>query len=245
MKLLPRLVLGVSFVLAVAGCGSAEPAGDPPASTSATAATATVPPSAPATSTGAVATDDAAAVRAAFDTYKKAALAKDGESAVAVMAAPIFSFYDETRRDALSATKAQLTSRPVTRQLTAYILRAEVAPGVLRTGSVEQILRVAFEKGLVGEDGIRNLDLGKVEVDGDRASGAAVVQGQTAPLSLAFLREDGRWKIDIKPLLDVADTTFTNQAKQQGVSPSALVDQVLLAKYGREKAQRLYTPLGR
>lgn len=67
--------------------------------------------------------------------------------------------------------------------------------------------------------------------------------GQVAPFEFAFLREDGTWKVDIEPLLGIADEAFRAQADQQGVSTDELVGAVLVSRYGPEEADALRDPL--
>jgi len=221
MNRLARLLLCLPLLLAV-GCG-----GEPQAAAPKSAAA------------------DTAEVKASFDTYVKAALGKDGVTARSVLASPIKSFYEQTRELALTATDEQLRALPPGQELTTFVLRAELAPDLLRGGTVDQILEAAFNQGLVGEQGISGLGLGTIEVNGDKASAAITSQGQTAPFKLGFLREDGRWKVDIMPLISVADDSFRGVAKQQGLTVEALIDNMMVQKYGAEKAAALHEPIGR
>ena len=206
--------------LLVAGCGSSDGGG----STSA-------------------APDDTGAVHKAFETYTKAALAKDGATAQGVLADTVSKYYDDARKLALTAGDEQLAGISSTQRLTVYVLRAEVEPAVLRSGSPADLLKISFDKGLVGEDGIAELALGKVNVTGDKASAQAVVGGQEAPYTVDFIREQGVWKVDIAPLMTLADEGFTEAAKQQGTTVNAMIDGVLVTKYGPEKAAALHQPV--
>ena len=145
-------------------------------------------------------------MRAAFDAYTKAALARDGATASSLVASPVLEFYDQARDAALTGTAAQVRRLPVSQQLTVYSMRGELDPAVLRRSSPEELVEAAVDKGLVGEQGIRNLELGDVDVDGDRASAEVAAGGRTAPFRFMFLREGGQWKIDLLPLLKIATT---------------------------------------
>ncbi len=187
--------------------------------------------------------DDTAAVHKAFETYTKAALAKDGAAAQGVLAGTVSTYYDDARKLALTGTDAQLTAIPPTQRLTVYVLRAEVEPAVLRDGKPEDLLRTSFDKGLVGENGIADLALGKVTVTGDTAVAPAVIGGQDAPYEVEFIRERGAWKVDIVPLMELADEGFTEAAKQQGTTIDSMIDGILVSKYGQEKAAVLHQPV--
>ncbi|HEX6345662.1 hypothetical protein [Umezawaea sp.] len=219
MTWLIRFVLCVPLLLA--GCGSSDTGGAP---TSA-------------------AQDDTGAVHRAFETYTKAALAKDGATAQGVLADTVATYYDDARKLALTATDDQLTGITSTQRLTVYVLRAEVEPALLRDGSPADLLRTSFDKGLVGEDGISDLALGKVNVTGDKASAQAVIGGREAPYTVDFVREQGVWKVDIAPLMTLADEGFTAAAEKQGTTVDALIDTVLVSKYGPEKAAALHRPV--
>ena len=98
---------GLALVLLLTGCGGSD------ADRSAAA------PSASAVS----AADEEAAVRAAFKEYGDAALAKDGEGAVAVLATSVFGFYDQARDAALDASAEQVRGLPVGERLTVLVMR--------------------------------------------------------------------------------------------------------------------------
>ncbi|MEU7481726.1 hypothetical protein AB0A63_37520 [Lentzea sp. NPDC042327] len=220
-----------ALCLLVAACGTPAPATAP---TAASGSTSTRPSA-----------DESAAVRAAFETYQKAVLAKDGAAAVSVLAGPIFDVYENYRTLALTATEQQLATSLLSVRLAVYVMRGALDPAVLRTASSKDVVKAAVDRGLVGEQGVSNLAVGEVEVDGDKASTEVIARGQQAPYRFEFAREDGAWKIDLRPLLDLADTGLAEVAKQRNLTPEQLLDQTLVAMYGPAKATELRKPLGR
>lgn len=203
------------------------------------------PTSAPGSTTTQAPVDESPAVRAAFKTYTEAALAKDGTTAVSVLANPIFDVYENYRTLALTADEQQLSSSPISDRLTVYVMRGGMDPSTLRTGSSKDIVKASVDKGLVGEKGISNLELGVIETNGDKASAEVISRGQKAPLRFQFAREDGTWKIDLRPLLELAGPAFAEAAKQRNMTPEQMVDQTLVAMYGPAKAAEVRKPLGR
>lgn len=219
MNRLVRLALCLPLLVAAVGCGAqTRPAAPTPA--------------------------DTAEVKAAFDTYVKAAVGKDGATARAVLASPILDFYERARGLALTGTDEQLRALPPGQGLTTFVLRAELAPDLLRTGTVDQILEAAINQGLVGEQGISALGLGAIAIEGDKAAAVITSQGKTAPFKMGFLREGGRWKVDIVPLVSVTDDSFRAVAEKQGLTVEAMIDKLMVQKYGPEKAATLHQPVG-
>jgi hypothetical protein len=146
---------------------------------------------------------------------------------------------------ALTATEQQLSSSPLSERLAVYTMRAVLDPSTLRAASSRDVVKSAFDKGLVGEKGLANLELGAIETDGDKASAEAISRGQKSTLRFQFTREDGTWKIDLRPLLELTDQAFAEAAKQRNMTPEQMVDQTLLAMYGPAKAAEVRKPLGR
>lgn len=203
-------------------------------------------PAARTTSTSTSPSADEAAVRLAFDRYKDAALAGDGAAAAAALADTTASFYDEARNAALTATKRELASLPPVQRLTALVMRGTLASDTLRSSSPEGLLVAAVDAGLIGEQGVKNVEIGEVTVSGDTATASAVVGGSSTPVELAFTQEGGEWKFDLLPLLEVARAGFEGAAQQQGVSVDQLVETLLTQRFGQEKYVELVNrPVGR
>jgi hypothetical protein len=227
MKLLALVVLCVPLL--IAGCGSPAPtAGSSPTSSPAPSAV-----------------DETAAVHAAFDTYAKAALAKDGATAEGALADTIAVYYDDVRKQALTGTEETVGALPPAQRMTVYILRAEIEPAVLRDSKPADLVRLSVDKGLVGEQGISNLSLGKVTATGDKAEAEILSGGKVAPFTMKFLREEGAWKLDLAPLMAMADDALTAAAQQQGTTADAMIGTILETKYGAARVAELRQPLER
>lgn len=222
-----RLIV-VALCLFAAACGTSAP-------------TSTSTPASTATSTS---VDESPAVRAAYEKYTKAALAKDGATGVSVLADPIFDTYDGFRKLALTATEQELADVPLGKRAAVYTLRGSMDAASLRTASSKDLVKAAIDKGLVGEKGIGNIELGKITVSGDTASAEVVARGQVAPYKFRFVRADGTWKLDLQPLLDLTDSAFEAVAKQQNLTPEQFLDQVLTQMYGPAKAAEVRKPIG-
>jgi hypothetical protein len=230
---IPRRLLptGLALGLLLAGCGDAA-SDRPSAGTSAAAG-----PSAEA--------DQAPLVVEAFEEYKAAALAADGSAAVRRLADTADAFYDSARNSALTATDAALRQEPVSTQLTVLFMRGSLDAALLRAGTPEELVVAAVDAGLVGEAGLTKLVIEDVVVEGDTANAAVLVDGKKAPFRMTFLRQEGRWTLDLLPVIRLGDEGFRMVAQQQGIAVDQLVDATLAQKYGKAKAAGLRKPLGR
>ncbi len=64
--------------------------------------------------------------------------------------------------------------------------------------------RIADEK-LLSPHEVEAIDLGRVSINGNRASAELYYQGTLTALRLPFVKEDGNWKIDIMAILPYAE----------------------------------------
>lgn len=213
-----RLIV-VSLCLLAAACGTPAPA--------------------PATSS----TTDESLARAAFETYKKAGMAKDGDTAVTVLAGSVFEIYDDARKLALTGTEQEVAVVPLSRRGFVYALRRDVDAATLRTASPRDLAKIGVENGLVNEQSA-TVTVGAVTVQGDTASAEVLVQGEVAPYRYAFVREEGAWKFDLRPMLDLTDKTMADIAAQRNLTPDQLFEQTMVAKYGAAKVAELHKPVG-
>jgi hypothetical protein len=227
VKLLAPVALCVPLL--VAGCGSPAPAGGPAPSTT--------------TRVTSSSEDEISAVRAAFDSYTKAALAKNGIAAEDLLAETIGGYYETARKMALTGSTEQVAALPLAQRLTVYVLRGKMDAAMLRGSTSADVVRAAFDLGLISENGVSKLALGEVAVDGGTASAAMTSNGKVGPYKMRFLKENGRWKVDLLPMLTMADETFAGLAEQQGVTPDELIDQLLVSMFGQEKALVVQQPL--
>ncbi|NUT49790.1 MAG: hypothetical protein HOV94_21140 [Saccharothrix sp.] len=131
----------------------------------------------------------------------------------------------------------------ITSMLLVYMLRAEFDAAGLRGMSGEQLVSAAVERGLVNEDSLDIVDLGTVVVDGDTAKAEMTSRGKSAGVELPFDKEDGSWRFDFRPLMDVAGEALKTVAGQRGMTVEQLVDTTLGSLYGAERVPELKKPL--
>jgi len=71
--------------------------------------------------------------------------------------------------------------------------------------TLELLLQTIMEKRLVDPRDIQELDLGRIDVNGDHATAELYCQGSRLALGLPFIQEGKDWKIDILALLPYAE----------------------------------------
>ncbi|MEV6237825.1 hypothetical protein [Lentzea sp. NPDC051838] len=188
--------------------------------------------------------DDSQAISAAFETFSKAALARDGATAASLLSSSTFSTYDEIRKVALTGTEQQVATLVPSGQIFTYTMRGDLDPAVLRTASPHDLVKAALDRGLVSEDTISAITLGGLTVNDGKALGKVRVARAQTTVFLSFLREDGAWKVELPSLFDFTNATLGATAKEKNLTHVQVIDEMLIAKYGPEKAAEVRKPIG-
>jgi hypothetical protein len=189
--------------------------------------------------------EDEEAVRATFDGYRQALLDGDGERAAGLVTAGTVEYFEETRRLALEAPEAELRDRSLVDQLQVLTMRQQVPARVLRSTDGQELFAYSVQEGLVATEELRDLGIGEVTVDGDRATAEALSGGEkVALLRWQFAREDGRWKIDVTSLFSFVKTALERSAEDAGMSTEELILRSLEIASGKPVPPDIWEPLG-
>jgi hypothetical protein len=74
---------------------------------------------------------------------------------------------------------------------------------------------------------IREIDLGSVSINGDRASAEVYYEGMLTALRLPFVKEGNTWEIDVMALLPYAEVLMRVDRAIKGETQSEQVDQLV------------------
>jgi hypothetical protein len=168
-----------------------------------------------------------AAVRAAFEAYRAALLARDGDAALLHVSEATFEYYGEVQRLALYATADEVRARPLPDQLYVLMLRTRIPTERLRAMTPRELFAHGVVQGWIGEESTRTMQVGRIFVDGGRASAPVLQEGRPSPLNLHFVRQDGAWRWDMLGVIQLMDPLFRQLAEAGGATPEALLLQVV------------------
>jgi hypothetical protein len=188
--------------------------------------------------------DPVQAVRTDYASYAKAVAAKDGATSAGLVARATLDYYAGLRDLALTADRAALAKERVVDQLAVLSMRANIPAGTLRGADPRGVVSAAVQDQVISTGGAGATSLQQVRVDGDSATASLGIAGGAQQVPMRFRLEGGTWKVDLTSLLEPAETALQNAQKQQGLTSDALLSQVMTTRYGAEKAQRLWNPLG-
>jgi len=182
--------------------------------------------------TGALAANEAAAVRQSFHGLKTALLQNRGEDAAGLVSQSTLALTERARDLALYGTQAELEAQPTAILVAALSLRQSIRPDELRSMPAHDLVAHVVNTDLTRDGPVAAIDIGGVRVDQGTAL-ADVVSNRPFPVSqLRFNKEQGVWKLDLR---DVAygDTAIDRVARRlaggSAAGQQALRNEMILA----------------
>jgi hypothetical protein len=170
-------------------------------------------------------------VAAAFEGYRQAVLEGRGAAAGVLVSADSRAFYDVARLAALDADGPDLDHLTMTEGLLALRLRAALKPDQLRGLDGGGVIAATAARGMIGV-GTGGIRLAPAEIYGDHAV-AEQLDGAGHPTGVwwRFVREDGAWRINLRPSLEAGDALLQARLQASGLSRADFLKQ--LATNGR------------
>ena len=182
-------------------------------------------------------------VKESFLTYKTAILEADGAAAAKVVTQNSRAYFRSLAEQALTLDRAGLHEIHLTDRLYAMLLRHNLDRTQLQQMSGGQVVSYAVDHGWIGRNGVSQLRLGHYEVEGDHASGTILrPDGLKSSFKMEFVKEGGRWLLDLVALMDLTRTAFEFAVQQSGLSEDEFVFLMLEQGTGRKPGPEIWNP---
>lgn len=185
---------------------------------------------------------EAAAVRRGFAVYEAALRSRDGAGAVGAVTANSLAYYDRIRKLALSGTRDELAALDGTERMLVLGMRRDAPLELLTEASAGGLVAHAVSEGLISDRGAVKTELGEVEVDGDVALAAIVVDGTPTEGRLRFVREDDVWKFDLEYAMRTSFGLIAVLAERTGLSEDEVIFRLMAQGGAGEPGPEIWTP---
>lgn len=162
---------------------------------------------------------DEAAIHDSFRALQAACVARDGTRAHELFATATREHWVYVKGLALHADKTTLRRESMVVQLAVLVLRAQAGFETLESLDEVGMIQYALNNNLLGNQMIVGNALRDLEIDGDHAKSGAYYEanGQELELRYGFVREDGKWRVDLKPAYEIANEIFAAKRSAHGV----------------------------
>ena len=182
-------------------------------------------------------------VKESFKAYKAAILASDGEAAAQVVTQSSRDYFRRLADQALNLDRDGLHKIYLSDRLYALLLRHSLQRARLESMSGREVVSYAVDEGWIGKEGAEQLQLGNYQVDGDHAAGTILrPDGGETTFKMEFVREGGRWRLDLVALMDLTRTAFEYSVRQSGLSEDEFVMLMLEYSTGRKPDPGIWSP---
>lgn len=166
------------------------------------------------------------AVVAVFDQARTALERKDGAAVVPLLSHGSIGKL-EAIRDAARGGESGISRMQPAEKFAAMGLRHYVKPAELRRMSLAQLADHGIRQKWLGPNVLAGAALGPVRVRGDHASALLMVDNRPALVPADFVREGGRWRIDLGNVFTYGSALLTTGAAIAGKSDEAFIADLL------------------
>jgi len=182
-------------------------------------------------------------VQESFLAYKTAILASDGEAVAELVTQESRDHYRKLAAQALPLDREALHKIHLSDRLNAMLLRHSLKPEQLESMSGGAVVSYAVDRGWIDRGGADQLQLGHYQVNGDHASGSILrPDGEASPFKMEFVKEEGRWLLDLVALMNLTRAAFDFAVQQSGLSEDDFVILMLEAGTGRKPGPDIWSP---
>ncbi len=173
--------------------------------------------------------EEQARVAQAFESWKQAVIDHHADQAMAYIPHHVDDYLTTLNASpvAATATATAPSDYPGVDLLLRRALAAKVPPDLRARLTLAALLQRIADRDLFNPRDLREVTLGPVSVDGNRASAEVYYDGVLTAVRLSFLKEDDAWKIDVMSILPYAEPLSRPDRETNDQTEEHQVDQLV------------------
>jgi hypothetical protein len=174
--------------------------------------------------------NEQAEVMGAFNSWKDAVINHQTDQAMVYIPRHVDDYLKTLNAGAGSivpAGNAPPSASPGVDLLLRTALIKKVPPDLRSHLTLRILLQRIADRHLFNPRDVRQIDLGAIWIDGNRANAEVYYQGTLTALRLPFLKEEDGWKIDVMALLPYAEVLMRVDRAIKGETETQQVDQLV------------------
>jgi len=184
-----------------------------------------------------------AAIAASLAAYQAALSAGRGTEAAEQVSSDTVAYYEHIREQALHGSEQAVRADSLFDRINILTMRHYMGAAELESLDGRGLIARAIDLGLVDKNSTGALELGEVEVTGDEATAVYLYRGQPTPYRLHFVREEGRWRVDLLSFMRIGEPALKAVADKAGVPEDQFILDLLQQVSGRAPADDIWQPL--
>jgi len=172
-------------------------------------------------------TNEQVQVTRAFESWKNAMINHQTDQAMACIPRHVDVYLNALNSGAGTSAPAAPSPSPGVDLLLRTALEKKVPVDLRAHLTLGTLLQRITDRHLFNAHDVRDIALGHVSINGDRASAEVYYQGMLTALRLPFLKEGDAWKIDVMALLPYAEVLMRVDRAIKGETQAQQVDQLV------------------
>lgn len=173
-------------------------------------------------------------IQKTFTGYKTAILQKNGTDAIKYVDKTTIDYYAKMLDFAININSKELQELSLLDKLMVLSLRHRATFNDLNSFNGETLLIWAINSGMIGEESVKNTTLGKIEIEGYKAKGQFINNGQITPFYYKFVKPGESWKIDLTSIFAISERGLNQLARQQNMTHQEFIFYILEIGTGKE-----------
>jgi hypothetical protein len=186
---------------------------------------------------------DVADIQQTFDAYKTAILATDGNAAIQQIAQPTLKEYQNYIDWSLYANRETLQNLSALNKMQVFLLKHRIPADELKKMNGENAFVYAVDHDWIGKQGTVATTIADIQVSGDTASAATLIDGRKQSIRFNFVKENGSWKLDLTKTLQDTDALLRFQISKAGIPEDQYILSSIEMITGRKVADNIWDPL--
>jgi hypothetical protein len=174
--------------------------------------------------------NEQARVKRAFESWKTAMVNQQTDQAMAYIPRHVDDYLTALNSGAVNSTppaNAAPSQSPGVDLLLRTALAKKVPADLRSKLTLAALVQRITDRHLFNPHEVQEVTLGRVTINGDRASAEVYYQGTLTALLLPFVKDDGAWKIDVMAILPYAEVLMRVDRAIKGETESEQVDQLV------------------
>ncbi len=174
-------------------------------------------------------TNEQAQVTRTFESWKSAIINHRTDQAMAYIPRHVDDYLKALSRTGNSspALNAAPSQSPGVDLLLRTALEKKVPADLRSNLTLGALMRRIADRQMLDPRAVREIALGRVSINGNRASAEVYYQGTLTALRLPFLKEGDAWKIDVLALLPYAEVMMRVDRAIKGETQARQIDQLV------------------
>ena len=182
-------------------------------------------------------------VKQTFEGYRSAILNNNGDAAYNLIDKNTRRWYSESLQRALTFNRAEIMKLGVMDKMQVIMIRHRVPSDELLEMNGEDLFKYAVDHGWVSKNSVLKLQIGKIDVQGDFATGVVRSNDQDTPLRFHFYRNEGNWGIDLTVMTRMGEAAFLKEIKESGETEIDYIFKLTQIVSGKPVQESVWEPL--